>query len=254
MIELHVDGAIATATLDHAPVNALSPAWVERFGRVLDEVESGPVRVLRIRSVQPVFCAGADLVFMASHFESVDGRRGIIAFVSALQGLYARLESLPAVSIAQIEGPAMGGGLELALACDFRMICASARIGLPEIRLGLLPGAGGTQRLSRLAGPAVARRLILTARSVPADEALAAGICDWVAPAAEVDAACLAIATRIASFPADAIAANKRCLAAVADPARNGFTEELDNTAALLESPTTQLRVRAFLAGTSERG
>lgn len=255
MIELEIQGGVATATLNRPQVNALNPDWVERFGQVLDAVETaGDVRVVRLRSALAVFCAGADLAFMAEHFDRPEGRLRIMAFVRALQGVLSRLEALTAVSIAQIDGPAMGGGFELALACDFRMLSGSARVGFPEARLGLLPGAGGTQRLSRIAGTAVARRMILTAKSETADQALRLGICDWVVPPAEIESQSTALATRIASFPGNALAASKRCLAAALDPGTDGFELELEQTSALLPSQTTQERVRAFLEGNAERG
>ena len=120
-------------------------------------------RVLLIRSSLRIFSAGADLKLMRDCFATEDGPGRMIETVRRMQRLFDRIEALPQVVVAEIGGAAHGGGFELALACDLRVAAESARLGLPEARLGLLPGAGGTQRLSRLAGPGVARRLILMA-------------------------------------------------------------------------------------------
>lgn len=254
MIALDVDGAVATITLSRPPVNAFNPQWVTRFGAVLGEIEAnGNVAVVRVCSTERVFCAGADLTFMNEHFHTEEGRAKIHEFVESVQRAFFRLESLSATTIAQIEGPAVGGGLELALACDFRVIADTASVALPEIILGLIPGAGGTQRLSRLAGTSVARRLILTGRAVPAAEATQLRICDWVEPRAATDAACRDLALHLAAFPRDAMSACVRCIDASGRPNRDGFREELDATAMLLNSPSTHERVQAFLSKNAAR-
>lgn len=254
MIELDLRGTVGTVTLNRPPVNGLNPEWVARFTAVIDEIEAaGTVTVMRIRSAQRVFSVGADLKFMSSRFENAAGRSDIRQFVDALQRLYARLERLPLVSIAQIGGPAMGGGLELALSCDFRALAESASIGLPEVHIGLIPGAGGTQRLSRLAGLAVARRMILTGVHMSADEALRSRVCDWVVPESELDSECERIAARLASFPKETLAAGKLCLSAAYDQSRDGFREELDATSLLLQQPATHQRIHAFLVGSGRK-
>ena len=163
-VSLSIEGGVATATLCRPPVNAINEAWVDRLNEVLDEVaQAGQVGVLRIRSSGRVFCAGADLALMRSIFDSAAGRERMIVLTRRMQEVFARLEALPQVTLAEIGGAAMGGGFELALACDLRIVSDAARIGLPEARLGLLPAAGGTQRMTRICGEAVARRLILGA-------------------------------------------------------------------------------------------
>ncbi len=167
MISLSIEGAIAKATLNRPPVNAINEEWVARLDEVLDEVERHEeVGVLWIRSSEKVFCAGADLALMRSIFDSPEGRERMIALTRRMQDVFARLEALPKATLAEIGGAAMGGGFELALACDLRIVSDSARVGLPEARLGLLPAAGGTQRMTRLCGESVARRLILGAELV----------------------------------------------------------------------------------------
>src|SRR5450755_513264 len=156
--------AVTTLTLSHPPLNAISEEWVRSFEAKLDELARGPrFTVLHIRSEQKVFCAGADLKEVRARMDAADGPDRMYVYVAGIQRLYARIEQLPQVVLAEIGGAAMGGGLELALACDLRIAAAEVKLGLPEARLGLLPGGGGTQRLTRLCGAALAARLILGA-------------------------------------------------------------------------------------------
>ncbi|HSM19323.1 MAG TPA: enoyl-CoA hydratase/isomerase family protein, partial [Hyphomicrobiales bacterium] len=134
MIRLEVAGAVATATLARAPVNAIDDAWVARFGEILAGAREA--RVLLIRSAEKAFSAGADLALMRSRYGSAEGRAQMVALARAMQAAFAALEASPLVSIAEIGGPAMGGGLELALACDFRIAADGAKLGLPEASLG----------------------------------------------------------------------------------------------------------------------
>ncbi|HET8746627.1 MAG TPA: enoyl-CoA hydratase-related protein, partial [Ramlibacter sp.] len=136
-ITLAIDGAIAIATLDRPPVNAIDDAWVARLDAIVDEVEArDDVRVLWIRSAGRAFCAGADLALMRERFASDAGRAQMVALTRAMQKVFARIERSGKVSLAEIGGAALGGGLELALACDLRVVAATAKLGLPEARLG----------------------------------------------------------------------------------------------------------------------
>lgn len=245
MIRLELAGALATATLARAPVNAIDEAWIARLGEVVREAREA--RVLLIRSAEKAFSAGADLALMRSRFDSDAGRGKMVALARAMQEAYAALESSPLVSIAEIGGPAMGGGLELALACDQRIAAGSAKLGLPEAGLGLLPGAGGTQRLTRIAGEAVAKRLILGAEIVDGAEAARLGIVQWAVPADELPARAQRLASHLAALPAPALAACKRCIAAAVGGSGDGYALELAETGALLADAQTQARVRAFL-------
>jgi len=248
-ITLTLAGPVAHATLDRTPVNAIDEGWLARLDEIVGLVERSAATVLVVRSAKRVFCAGADLELMRSRFATEAGRAQMIAFVGEIQRVYARLEQAGFVSIAAIGGAALGGGLELALACDLRLVADTAHVGLPEARLGLLPGAGGTQRLARISGEAVAKRLILGAEVVTGAEAAALGIAHWSVPADELDARTHALAGRIAELPAAALAACKQCIAAAADPQLDGFALELAGTARLLASEETQARVRRFLEG-----
>jgi len=248
MITLAIDGTLATCTLARAPVNAIDEEWLARLEQVLAEVERAPdVGALLVRSTERAFCAGADLAQMRSRMDSPEGRVRFVAFVREIQRVFARLEKLPQVTLAEIGTNALGGGLELALCCDLRIAAEDARIGLPETGLGLLPGAGGTQRLTRIAGEATAKRLILGAEVVPGAQAAALGIVHWAVPASDLAERARAIARGLAALPAAALAEAKRCIGAAVARETPGYELELDATLRLLGQEETRARVRAFL-------
>jgi enoyl-CoA hydratase/carnithine racemase len=171
----------------------------------------------------------------------------MIDLTRRMQAVFARLESLPKVTLAEIGGAAMGGGFELALACDLRLVADAARIGLPEARLGLLPAAGGTQRMTRICGDAVARRLILGAELVGGLEAVKLGLAQWSAPSAEIEGVARALAGRIADLPATTLAACKHCIDVALNAGTDGYEAELASSAMLLAEPETRRRVTRFL-------
>jgi enoyl-CoA hydratase len=250
MISTLVADAIATVTLRQPPVNAISTDWLARFQAELDALGArSDWHVLHIRSAEKVFCAGADLRQVQERFRAADGPDAMLAYVAAIQRLYARIEALPLVTLAEIGGAAMGGGLELALACDLRMVAAEAKLGLPEARLGLLPGAGGTQRLTRLCGRSVAARLILGAEVIDGTTAAALGVAHWAVPRAELPDRARELAQRLAALPAPALAACKACIAAAGEPGRGGYFDELEHTRRLFTDAGTRARVAAFLDG-----
>lgn len=247
-------GRVVVVTLSRPPVNALNDDLLARLDAVLDQVATdAEVAVLHLRSDQKTFCAGADLAQMRSCFATPEGPAAMIETVRRMQRLYERLETAAVVTLAEIGGAAMGGGLELALACDLRVAAADARLGLPEAHLGLLPAAGGTQRLTRLCGEGTAKRLILGAELVDGVEAERLGIVQWVQPREQLAGWARDLAARIAMMPRAALIANKRCIAAEADPRRNGFAEEIAATRALYEHPETRSKVSEFLAKSATR-
>jgi len=153
-------------------LNALSFAIVREVGAALDEVGTWPVRAIIVTGAgRKAFCAGADIKELRGR-GLVDQKRG----AELGQAVFAKLERLPFASVAVINGYAFGGGLELALACTFRLATRTAKMGLPEIKLGLIPGYGGTQRLPRAIGQARALEMIMTGRTVGADEAERIGL------------------------------------------------------------------------------
>ncbi len=239
---------VLIATLARAPVNALDDAMLAGLGDALDAaIADETITVLHLRSAHKVFCAGADLAFMRECFARADGSEAMVALVQRMQLLFARWEAAPLVTLAEIGGAAMGGGFELALACDLRVAAAEARMGLPEAGLGLLPGAGGTQRLTRLAGSGLARRLILGAETLSGSEAARLGLVQWALPSAELPAQAAAIAARLAGLPRHALAENKHCIELAAEPGGAGFQAELDGTRRLYQDPESRRRVADFL-------
>lgn len=243
MIGLAIAGGVAVATLSRPPVNAINEAWVARLREVIAQAKDCPV--LLVRSDQKAFCAGADLALMRSRFDSAEGREKMVALARAMQRAYAELEAAPFVSIAEISGAAMGGGLELALACDFRVAAFEAKLGLPEVTLGLLPGAGGTQRLTRICGEVVAKRLILRGEVVSGEDAERLGVVQWAVPREALPAKAMGLAQEVAALPVEALRACRRCIA-FADE-MGGYEAELEATSALLAMSETQRRVSDFL-------
>jgi enoyl-CoA hydratase len=250
MFQTSIAGQIATLIMSSPPVNALSEGWISGLAREIDGLAARrDWKVLQLRSDQKVFCAGADLKEMRARFDAADGPDRTYAYVASIQRLYARIESLPQVTLAEIGGAALGGGFELALACDLRIAAADVKLGLPEVKLGLIPGAGGTQRLTRLVGRGLANRLILGAEAVDGLTAERLGLVQWACPRAELAARAAEIAGRIALLPANALAAAKRCMTAAATPGRGGYSEELEVTRNLQTDAETRERISAFLAG-----
>lgn len=185
LVTLEVEGGIATLRLNRPPMNALSAEVGQRLMELSREVgERADVYGVVIYGGEKVFAAGADVKEMAtkSYAEMAD-------YSQLLQDFTRAVARIPKPTVAAITGYALGGGLELALACDFRVAAKNAKVGQPEILLGVIPGAGGTQRLSRLVGPAKAKDLVFSGRFVSADEALAIGLVDEVVEADEVYAA-----------------------------------------------------------------
>ncbi|HYW91338.1 MAG TPA: enoyl-CoA hydratase/isomerase family protein [Gammaproteobacteria bacterium] len=239
---------VAQVTLDRPPVNALGRGMVEALWQVLERVQADPrVVVLHLRGEGRCFSAGADLDEMRAAIGGRGGADAQVAFVRRLQALFDRLEALPTVTLAEIGGHALGGGLELALACDLRLGAREVRVGLPELSLGLVPGGGGTQRLVRVCGGALARRLILGAETIDGATAADMGLLHWVLPAPELAARAAEIADRLARLPRAAVAAAKACIGLADRGDGAGFEAELGATRQLLAEPETRRRLTAFL-------
>ena len=195
-------------TMDKPPVNALGRELVEDLGHALADLAlDREARCLVVRSGGAHFCAGADLKERAGM--SVDEVR---AFVPKLAGVCEAIARLPVPTIAAVRGTAAGGGCELALACDLRVLAADARIGLRETALAILPGAGGTQRLPRIAGVAKAKRWIFTAKLYGSEDARADGVADVVVAPEGLDAAALRMAEAIAANGPVAVRLAKRAI------------------------------------------
>jgi len=246
MVRLEYDGRLAVMTLDRPPANTFDEEQLEALAAAVSELEAGSrAGALLLRGEGPRFSAGADISMIATRFGTPDGADRMADFAGGLQVLFARIESLPIPSVAAIRGAATGGGLELALACDLRVAAEDARLGLPEVKIGLVPGAGGSQRLTRLAGPAVALRVILRAELLSGSEAQRLGVVQWAVPAAEVDSFARTLAEELAGMSGPALAATKRCIAAFGSG--HGFETEIEVTRLLMGEPVTAQLVGAFL-------
>lgn len=221
-VTLEVDEGVGTIRLDRPPMNALDIAAQDELKAAAEEAARRPeVRAVVVWGGEKVFAAGADIKEMQamSYEDMVDRSRG-------LQDAFTAVARLPKPVVAAVNGYALGGGCELALCADIRIAAENAKLGQPEILLGLIPGAGGTQRLARLVGPSRAKDLIFTGRMVAAPEALAIGLVDQVAPAEEVYGRARAWAGRLARGPAYALRAAKEAVDA-------GLETDLDTGLAL---------------------
>jgi enoyl-CoA hydratase/carnithine racemase len=207
-VRLEVEGAVATIRLDRPKMNAFTGQLTEELRLAAVEArDRADIRAVVLYGGERVFAAGADIKEM-----STLSYADMLTWGTRLQEALKVVARLPKPVIAAITGYALGGGFELALTADFRVVADNAKVGVPEIQLGVIPGAGGTQRLTRLVGPAKAKGMVFTGRHVAADEALALGVADVVVPAAEVYTTAKEMAERYASGPAIALRAAKQAI------------------------------------------
>jgi enoyl-CoA hydratase len=199
------DDGVAVVRLDRPKVNALSKELLTELRDVADGLLSDPPGAVVVLGSDRVFSAGAEI----SEFGGSKEAREI---GSLLRDALGAVAAIPRFTIAAITGVALGGGCELALACDWRIAADNARLGQPEVLLGIIPGGGGTQRLPRLIGAAKAKEIMITGRQVKADEALAIGLVDEVVPATDVHTRAL---TKAAEVAAGAVVAHGYIKAAV---------------------------------------
>jgi enoyl-CoA hydratase/carnithine racemase len=241
---LNVEDGVGTIRLDRPPANAISRQVSSELRQtVLDAAERDDVRAVVVWGGPTIFAAGADIKEMGGW-----GPEQVRPVVSALGDALVLLEEIPKVTIAAIEGFCLGGGCELALACDFRVAGQAAQLGQPEIKLGIIPGAGGTQRLPRLIGHVRARELVYSGRRVGAEEALRIGLVDRVVPAGDAHGAATEAARGYARGPMLALAAAKEALnAAALGDARRGLALERDVFVGLFGTADQQEGMRAFL-------
>lgn len=207
-VRVERDEVIATIRLERPPMNALNAQVQGEIAAAAAEVTSDDrVRAVVLYGGEKVFAAGADIKEMAEA-----GYARMAADSRRLQQAFTSVAKIPKPVVAAVTGYALGGGLELALCADFRVAGASARLGQPEILLGVIPGAGGTQRLPRLIGPARAKDIVYTGRQVPAPEAREIGLVDLVVPDEEVYQAAAGLVARYATGPALALRAAKQAI------------------------------------------
>jgi enoyl-CoA hydratase/carnithine racemase len=206
-VNLEVADGIGTIRLDRPKVNALNDQVTAELTEAARAAAADEVRAVVIYGGERVFAGGADISVMAEA-----GYAEMVARSGRLQAAMNLVAGLGKPVVAAITGYALGGGLELALAADFRVAGSSARLGQPEILLGIIPGAGGTQRLPRLVGPAKAKDIVFTGRMLTAAEALEIGLVDQVVPDSEVYQAALDLVKRYAAGPALALRAAKQAI------------------------------------------
>ena len=250
MIERCKEGRVLIATLNRPPVNALDAEMATELRGVVAEACDDPsTSALLIRSNQGVFSAGGDLKYLQERMVTEHGPAQIVD--NLLRPLHRALDDLEqseVITIAEIGGHALGGGLELALACDLRIASKSAKLGLVEVHLGLIAGAGGTQRLTQLCGRGVASRLLLTGEAVNGSEAERLGLVQWAMEADQLSAFAMSLATKCSALPSQAIAAAKRCIGAAGRRADDGFALEIESSKALYADRSTRSLIEKFIS------
>jgi enoyl-CoA hydratase/carnithine racemase len=243
-VTLQVEDGVGTIRLDRPKMNAIN----EQLHREVRAAAQEAARRAEVRAVvlyggERVFAAGADIKAMSELTGS-----GMVAWGRELTASFTEVARIPKPVIAAITGYALGGGYELALCADFRVLGAGAKIGQPEILLGVIPGAGGTQRLARLVGPARAKDIVFTGRHVGAEEALEIGLVDAVVPDAEVYGTAVAMARKFAAGPPLALAAAKRAIDEGLDrPLQQGLELESELFAGLFDTEDQKTGMRSFL-------
>jgi enoyl-CoA hydratase/carnithine racemase len=240
VVERRGDG-VALVRLNRPKMNALSTAMLAELRTALSKLAEEDLGAVVLWGGERVFAAGADVTEFSD-----PGAPALVAarFHAATEAISA----LGAVTIAAITGYALGGGLELALACDLRVVADNARLGQPEILLGIIPGGGATQRLPRLVGPARAKDIILTGRQVTAEEAMRIGLADRVVPAADVLEEALRLGTELAGGPRMAQVMAKRLIdSAMERPLSQGIDHESRSFVSVFDTDDARQGIDSFL-------
>jgi enoyl-CoA hydratase len=239
-------GAVGVVRLDRPDrLNAIGRQTVRDLHDACDLLSGDPtVAAVVFTGEGRAFSAGADI----SEISPLDGPRELLGFIREIQGAYDRIDEMTEPTIAAINGIAFGGGCELALACDLRVMATDAALGVPEVKLGVLPGAGGTQRLPRLLPEAVAKQMLLFGDPLPAEDALRHGAVNEVVEAAAVLTTAVAWAQRLAALPPLAVSAAKELVRVARDSdLPSGLLTEQQAVALLFETDDAREGMRAFL-------
>jgi enoyl-CoA hydratase len=235
------DDGVAVITLDNPKVNAISGEVVRQLRAAADALTADPPGAVIVTGGDRIFAAGADI----AEFGGPDAAATIC---TNLHAALAAVADIPRMVIAAVGGYALGGGCELALACDYRIASERAVFGQPEILLGIIPGGGGTQRLARLVGLSRAKDLVLTGRQVTADEALRIGLCDEVVPAEELHDRARTLAASLARGPLAAHALAKRAIELGLDRSLpDGMALERQLFVEVFRTEDSGIGVRSFL-------
>lgn len=239
-LERGEDG-VALVRLRNGKVNALSSGVLVALKKIAEDLTESPAGAVVIAGSDRIFAAGAEIAEFGGPDEALRIGRLFLETLGAVA-------AIPSVVIAAVNGPALGGGCELALACDLRIAADNAKFGQPEILLGIIPGGGGTQRLARLVGPSRAKDLILTGRQVRADEALAIGLVNEIQPAADVLGRALALAAELAAGPVAAQRLAKRVIDAGLETTLGaGLELEQEAFVAVFSTEDARVGVASFL-------
>lgn len=243
-VHVSIDSGVATIRLDRPPMNALNAQVQREIGdAALSVSENSAVGAVVLFGGPKVFAAGADIAEMSTMTYAQ-----MAAASRSLRSAFSSVAAIPQPTIAAITGYALGGGLELAMCCDFRVMGDNAKVGQPEIALGIIPGAGGTQRLPRLVGPARAKDLVFSGRFVEATEALAIGLVDKVCAPDDVLSEALIWAGALAKGPRIALQAAKAAIdAGVEVDLETGLEIERAHFAALFATEDQRIGMETFL-------
>lgn len=243
-VEVSVDSGVATIRLNRPPMNALNAHVQREIGEAALAVsEDSSVGAVVVFGGPKVFAAGADIAEMSSMTYA-----DMAAASRSLRSSFSAVAAIPQPTIAAITGYALGGGLELAMCCDFRVMGDNAKVGQPEIALGIIPGAGGTQRLPRLVGPARAKDLVFSGRFVGASEAHAIGLVDKVCAPDNVYEEAFAWASALAKGPRIALQAAKAAIdAGLEVDLQTGLEIERAHFAALFATDDQRIGMESFL-------
>ena len=246
---------VAVITLHHGKVNALSLELLDELVEAAAGLSapSGLARAVVVTGGPKLFAAGADISQFASNADPDDFALAEPDRVRVVGGAFLRalnaVAAIPSPTIASVSGFALGGGCELALACDLRVASSRAKFGQPEILLGIIPGGGGTQRLARLVGPSIAKDLVFTGRMIDATEALRIGLVNRVVEPEELDEATFELAEALAGGPRQALAMAKDAIDAGLDLSLDdGLRLEQDRFVDVFATADATIGVRSFLA------
>jgi enoyl-CoA hydratase len=246
MVDLTVTGGVARVELDKPPVNAFDLELVESLAEVVRELTLSDARLAIFSGRGPSLAAGGDIKWMYARTVERDGR-ALRRFFRAIQAVFDDIEALPIPTIALVHGMTLGGGLEIALACDLRIAADDAQIGFPEATIGLIPAAGGTQRLTEIVGRPRALELMYTGRVLSADEALELGLVNRVVPAAGLPVATDELAAAVLGSTSGALRAVKECVRSrVVDGRAAGSRRERELVERLAFDPDALERLEAF--------
>lgn len=246
MVTYHSEDRIGYITLDNPPANSYDQSFMEELGQaIINAADDDEGKVIVLRSSSPkFFSAGADVKIFAQ--QDADDSAAMIEIAHQALG---RIASIPKIFIALIQGHALGGGLEMALACDLRFGArGSYKLGVPEVTLGLLPGNGGTQRLPRLIGLSRALDLMITGRRISPGQAHALGILDRLLPTADAEAMTLEYAIGLAGGAAEAVGAIKQAaISGIELSLEEGLARERELVGRLFRSRDAREGLSAFI-------